>query len=316
MSVESGSCGSHFFKRMEKTLFLFIFLILGILFKRYGVTPIGLGRKLNKLLINFFIPILTLRYLPEIEFSKKHIWLVLSPWIIYGFSILFFELVNLIKPIERETRAVLIMTSGIGSISFAGFPIFEMFLGPEGLAMGIVLSLAGTFVVCNTIGVLTGFWYAQKQTNNIKLMKDIVVFPPFLAMVLAFLLLFTNNSFPDIINEILTLLAKPFSFLALFTIGLNISIKSIQRNKQSFLLGQTYKLIIAPLLIFLIFLFLGEQEALVAKVCVLGAGLGSMNTIAIVAAELNLKPALAFLMPGLGIPISIFTVILIYFLIY
>lgn len=301
---------------MEKTLFPFIFLVLGILCKRYSVTPTGLGRKLNKLLINFFIPILTLRYLPEIEFSKEHIWLFLSPWVIYGFSILFFEVVNLIKPIERETRAVLIMTSGIGSISFAGFPIFEMFLGPEGLALGIVLSLAGTFVVCNTIGVLTGFWYAQKQTNNAKLIRDIIVFPPFLAMVLAFLVLFTNNSFPDFINELLAVLAKPFSFLALFTIGLNISIKSMQRNKQYFFLGQTYKLVIAPFLIFLIFLFLGEQEALVAKVCILGAGLGSMNTIAIVAAELNLKSDLAFLMPGLGIPISIFTVILIYFLIY
>ncbi|MAW93713.1 MAG: hypothetical protein CMF33_00635 [Leeuwenhoekiella sp.] len=81
-------------------------------------------------------------------------------------------------------------------------------------------------------------------------------------------------------------------------------------------MGQSYKLIIAPLLIFLLFLFMGEHNSLVAKVCVLGAGLGSMNTIAIVAAELGLKPDLSFLMPGLGIPISILTVILIYFIIY
>ncbi|RXG11986.1 hypothetical protein DSM03_10783 [Leeuwenhoekiella aestuarii] len=301
---------------MEKTIFLFAFLLIGILCKKYSVTPKGLGGKLNKLLIHFFIPILTLRYLPEIEFSKKHIWLIISPWIIYGFSFLFFELINLFKPIERKTRAVLIMTSGIGSISFAGFPIFEMFLGSKGLAMGIILSLAGTFVVCNTIGVFTGFWYAQKQTSPAKLIKDIVVFPPFLAMVLAFILLFTNTKFADFINETLTILAKPFSFLALFTIGLNVSMKSVKRNKNFFLLGQSYKLIIAPLLVFLLFLFLGEHNTLVAKVCVLGAGLGSMNTIAIVAAELGLKPDLSFLMPGLGIPISILTVILIYFLIY
>tara|TARA_B100001146_G_scaffold221889_1_gene233201 strand:- start:34701 stop:35639 length:939 start_codon:yes stop_codon:yes gene_type:complete len=308
--------GATSFKVMEKTVALFAFLLLGVFCKRYSITPEGLGGKLNKLLINFFIPILTLRYLPEIEFSKKHIWLIVSPWIIYGFSFLFFELVNLIKPIERKTRAVLIMTSGIGSVSFAGFPIFEMFLGSKGLAMGIILSLAGTFVVCNTVGVFTGFWYAQKQTSPLRLIKDIIVFPPFLAMGLAFIFLFTNTKFPDSINEILAILAKPFSFLALFTIGLNISMKSVKSNKKNFLLGQSYKLIIAPLLIFLLFLFMGEHNSLVAKVCVLGAGLGSMNTIAIVAAELGLKPDLSFLMPGLGIPISILTVILIYFIIY
>jgi len=314
--VESGSYGGHFFKIMEKTIVLFAFLLIGILCKKYSVTPKGLGGKLNKLLIHFFIPILTLRYLPEIEFSEKHIWLIVSPWIIYGFSFLFFELVNLIRPIERKARAVLIMTSGIGSISFAGFPIFEMFLGPKGLALGIILSLAGTFVVCNTIGVFTGFWYAQKQTSAVKLIKDIVIFPPFLAMVLAFILLFTNTKFPDFMNETLAILAKPFSFLALFTIGLNVSMKSVKRNKNYFLLGQSYKLIIAPLLVFLLFFFLGEHNTLVAKVCVLGAGLGPMNTIAIVAAELGLKPDLSFLMPGLGIPVSILTVILIYFIIY
>ncbi|MFD2588907.1 AEC family transporter [Croceitalea marina] len=301
---------------MEKTIFLFSFLILGIIGRYSGYVPNGYAKKLNKLLINFFIPVLTLRYLPEMQFSEKHIWLVLSPWIVYLGSMLFFEAVNVAKPIPRKTRAVLIMTSGIGSISFAGFPIFEMLYGQEGLAMGIILSLAGTFVVCNTLGVFTGFWFAQKQTNFLKLLKNIFTFPPFIAMLLSFVLLAFNYKHTEIISDVLTVMGKPFSYLALFTIGLGIKKDAIKKNKNYFLLGQCYKLVLAPSLIFIILYLIGEHESTLARICVLGAGLGSMNTIAIVAAELKLKPDLAFLMPGLGIPISMITVLLIYILFF
>lgn len=300
---------------MEKAIFLFAFLILGVLVRRSGYLSNGFAEKLNKLLINFFIPVLTLRYLPELQFSEKYIWLVISPWIIYIGSIFFFEVVNLVRPIPRKTRAVLIMTSGIGSISFAGFPIFEMFYGQDGLAMGIVLSLAGTFVVCNTIGVFTGFWFAQKQTNMLNLLKDIFAFPPFIAMLISFGLFIFDYQHTETSRNVLTVLGKPFSFLALFTIGLNIKKEAIQNNREYFVLGQFYKLMLAPALIFLILYFVGEHRSVLAKICILGAGIGSMNTIAIVAAELKLKPDLAFLMPGLGIPISIITVLLIYILI-
>ena len=301
---------------MEKTIILFAFLVIGALCKRNGYVSEELSKKLNKLLINFFIPILTLRYLPEIQFSENHIWLIVSPWVIYIGSILFFEMVNIVKPIPRKTRAVLIMTSGIGSISFAGFPIFELLYGQEGLAMGIVLSLAGTFVVCNTLGVFTGFWFAQKQTDFLKLIKDIFVFPPFLAMLVSFALLGFGYRHSETTGEILAFLGKPFSFLALFTIGIGIKTEALKENRYYFLLGQTYKLILAPSLLFAILYFVGEYQSTLAKVCILGAGLGSMNTIAIVAANLKLTPDLAFLMPGLGIPLSMTTVFLIYFLFF
>ena len=171
-------------------------------------------------------------------------------------------------------------------------------------------------MVCNTVGVFTGFWFAQKQTNFLKLLKNIFTFPPFIAMLLSFVLLAFNYKHTEIISDVLTVMGKPFSYLALFTIGLGIKKDAIKKNKNYFLLGQCYKLVLAPSLIFIILYLIGEHESTLARICVLGAGLGSMNTIAIVAAELKLKPDLAFLMPGLGIPISMITVLLIYILFF
>ena len=299
---------------MEKSLLLLLFLVLGIFCKKKKLLPNSVAKMLNKVLINFFIPILILQYLPNLKFDKSHIWLVITPWIIYLFSFLFFEVFNYLRPIPKSARATLIMTSGIGSISFAGFPIFELFYGQEGLSLGLILSLAGTFVVCNTIGIFTGFWYAQRKTNYSKLVRDILTFPPFMAMIFAVILLNLDIQYTESFALAIKFLGAPFSALALFAVGLNLTTTSFNQNKNYFLLGQGFKLILAPLLIYTVLYFFGENNSLVGKICILGAGLGSMNTIAIVAAELNLRPKLAYLMPGVGIPISIITVILIHFI--
>lgn len=293
----------------------FVCLLSGVFFRKTKVFSENLPLRLNKLLIYFFIPILTLLYLPELQFNVEHFWLMVTPWIVYIFGFLFFQAAHKISPIEKEVKAALIMTSGIGSISFVGFPIFELFYGQEGLSYGIILSLAGTFVVCNSIGVFTGFWYKHEKQNFYKIVKGIVLFPPFLAMLFSLVLSFLDYQHTPITKEVLTRLSSPFSILALFTIGLQIDTKGFRDNRKYFFLGQAYKLILAPLLIFLLFFILQIHHTLIAKICILGAGIGSMNTIAIVAAELKLKPKLALLMPGIGIPVSIITVILIYYLI-
>ena len=302
-------------KYMSNYILLFACLGSGWLFNRTNLLHKKFALGLNKLLIYFFIPLLTLLHLPEIELTSKHFWLIVTPWLVYFFGFLYIQVAHQFSPIDKDARAALIMTSGIGSISFVGFPIFELFYGQQGLSYGIILSLAGTFLVCNSAGVFTGFWYKDQKTDFLKIVRGIFKFPPFLAMVVSVILWLADYEHLEITKEILTRMSSPFSVLALFTIGLQIETKGFQKERSYFFIGQLYKLILAPLLIFLLFYSLNTHNTLVAKICVLGAGIGSMNTIAIVAAELKLRPKLAFLMPGIGIPISTFSLLLIYYLI-
>jgi predicted permease len=59
---------------------------------------------------------------------------------------------------------------------------------------------------------------------------------------------------------------------------------------------------------------LGIQD-LTTKICILGAAIGSMNAVSILAAQLNLAPRLSVLMPAIGIPISVPILFLIDYLI-
>ena len=301
---------------MSNYITLFSCLLAGLLFKKSKLLPGNFYLGLNKLLIYFFIPVLTLYYLPELQFSPHHFWLLLTPWIVYAGAVVFFYIQHTIRPMDKPVLAALIMTSGISSISFVGFPLFELFYGAEGLSYGIILSLGGTFVVCNSIGIVTGFWFKDEKTSISGLIKGIFTFPPFIAMLFSLGLMLMDYTHPPVLKTVLKNLSSPFSVLALFTIGLQTATKGLKRYKKYFALGQAYKLVVAPLLIYIVFFIVNEHHTLIAKICILGAGMGSMNTIAIVAADLGLRPKLALLMPGLGIPVSILTVFIIHYILH
>ncbi len=58
-------------------------------------------------------------------------------------------------------------------------------------------------------------------------------------------------------------------------------------------------------LVYLLLWHIVAVDDLIAKVCLLGAAIGSMNAVSIVAAQMGLNPRLASLMPAISIPLSI-----------
>jgi len=260
---------------------------------------------LNNLIVYFFIPIITIKHIPKIDFEWNLIWLSITPFIIYLFSFLFMKLMSSINSIDHQTEGTLIMTSGIGSISFVGFPVFEILYGSEGLAYGVVLSLAGTFLVFNTIGISTGLYYS-KQTKDFKsLLKKVLTFPPLVAFIIALIINFSNFEIPTSVDFLMEKLSAPFSVLALLAIGMQINFSIDKTFLKTLMIGQFFKLIVSPILIYFLMWYLLDLQTVMAKVCILGAAIGSMNAISIVAAQMGLNPKLSSLMPAIGIPISI-----------
>lgn len=291
---------------MENFLLLLICLTVGILLRRTKYFDERSPVVLNQLLVYFFIPILTLYHIPKLQFAFPQIWLSLTPFLIYGGSWLWGRLVARRFGVDRETEGTLIMCSGIGSISFVGFPVFELLYGKAGLVYGIILSLAGTFFVFNTVGISTGFYYSNTERQPFRFyLKKMLSFPPFIAFALASLFNFAKLSYPPLLDGTLKSLAAPFSVIALLTIGMQIEFSLAPNLRKAILIGQTYKLLLAPFLTYLLMWHILSVDPLLAKVCILGAAIGSMNAISIVAAQQGLNPRLAALMPAIGIPISI-----------
>jgi hypothetical protein len=269
---------------------------------------------LNAIIIYVCLPALTLFYTTEIRFARSQILPILMPYILFICSFIFFKIIAPIAQFDRSTTGALTLTAGISSISFVGFPIFELLFGKEGLQIGVLMSQAGSFAVCGTLGIFTASYYSSADVSAQKIVRDIFQFPPFVAFCVAVILNISNFHFPIWSIDILQKIGSPFIILALISIGLQMRLNKEDLQIKPLLYGLSYKLLIAPILIFVLyFLMLGESTFL-GRISVVGAALGSMNTATIIAINYGLNPKLATQMVSISIPLSFLNVGIWYFL--
>ncbi|MEL7225558.1 MAG: AEC family transporter [Cyanobacteria bacterium J06576_12] len=290
---------------MDNLILLTVSILAGFVLRRSGLFGAEGPRSLNRLIIYFFIPVVALYHIPKISLELNLIWLTITPFLIFFGSILFFQLLSRAVVMTPSTKGALMLTSGISSTSFVGFPIFELLYGPEGLAYGIILSLSGTILVFNTAGISTLFYLTSGHNSIWQIAKSILRFPPFICFVLALLLNLLSIPYTPWLDQLLGKLAAPFAVIALLSIGMQIDLQDSRTQWKYLLWGQAYKLLLAPLLTYLLVWHILDMQNLVGTICILGAAIGPMNAMSILTAEKGLNPPLAILMPTIGIPISI-----------
>ncbi|MFB0947308.1 MAG: AEC family transporter, partial [Spirosomataceae bacterium] len=239
---------------------------------------------------------------------------MLTPWVLFFGAMLYFYVINRSAKFSRETLGALILTGGISSISFVGFPIFQLYYGTTGMSMGIIMSQLGTFLIVMTLGIALATTLSEKKANLRLILKRMVRFPPFGATLICLSINALTDEIPPEITDLATLISQPFAFLALFAVGLQVNFSNILRDSKPLYTGLFYKLIICPLIVFLFFYVNGTLTTTEAKISLLGAALGPMNTAAIIADDFGLDGLLAAKMVSVGIPVSIFSTLLIQYL--
>ncbi|GAB3764652.1 AEC family transporter [Spirosoma pomorum] len=302
---------------MVNVALLLVCLLAGVLLRQSRVIPADAHLTVNQLLVTVFIPALTLLYIPDMHLTREF-WLpVLVPWLVFLTGLLFFGLISrslrsTSQALDSPTLGSLQLTGGISSVSFVGFPLFELLYGKAGLAVGIVMSQAGTFGVAMTLGVALASWHTAKQPSLRQLLSNMLRFPPFPVFLLALAANGLGYRHPTLVRDLLEKISAPFSVLALLSVGLQLRWRVQPAERYRLLLGLSYKLLLAPLLVFaLCRLWLGRHDY-VADLCVLGSAIGPMNTAAILASRYQLNAPLASQMVGIGIPLSLPIVFLIY----
>jgi len=293
-----------------QVLTLLTFLLLGTVLNQTKIIGDKGTSILNKSIIYFFIPLITLSNIIELNLNIELIWLTISSILVFALCWLFFKGLNSSGFLSRVNSRTLILTCGISSTSFVGFPMFESFYGQEGLILGVFLSIGGTILVFNTLGMGLLMFYGEEKLKPLEFVHRIFTFFPFVVFLAALLLNILGFSFSPKTNYILQMLIAPFGALAMIAIGLQLEFRSFQKFRFEIYMGLAYKLILAPLLVLGIGLVFFSTDDLILRISVLGAAIGPMNAMAIMTAEKNLQPKLATTLPAIGIPLSIANLIL------
>lgn len=290
---------------MNNLILLILCFAAGMLLRRSGRMPDNAPATLNSFIIHVSLPALTLLYIHELRLSGEVVLTALMAWLVFGLSFLFFRAIGRWLRLPRKTTGALILLGGLGNTSFFGLPMVEAFYGKEGLAIAIISDQLGSFFVLSVLGITVAGLYSSGKPTAAEIVKRIALFPPFISLVIALLLI--PLEYADWFSSLLKRLGDTLAPLALLSVGMQLRLGHIAEHKRNLVLGLAFKLILAPFAIWLLYVHLLGARGLPIQVTLFEAAMPPMITAAIVAGEHDLDPDLANLMVAVGLILSFFT---------
>ncbi|MGS2763658.1 AEC family transporter [Sinomicrobium sp. M5D2P9] len=292
---------------MTNFILIAVCILSGILVKRYKALPPDSFKSVNAWLINIALPAVALKYLPQMEWTEELLLPLFMPVVVWTGAYLCIRVLDRVHPLDKETKAVLLLTAGLGNSSFIGFPLTQAYFGDKGLPIAVFYDQV-TFIIISTLAIFTAIKASNGGSFHPRAtITKIFSFPPFIAFILAFILP-RFLSF-DPILPVLDALAVTLVPLALFSVGMQLPLKDWKTDRGLITFALSYKLVLAPLFLFVICL-LFSFKGLTTQVSVFEASMAPMVTGAIIAIDHNLNPPLANKILGIGILVSFFTTFL------
>ena len=290
---------------MSNFVLLFACFIAGIVLRRWERTPPDAHKTLNAIVVNISLPAMALEYLHQMHWTASVISAVLMPWAVFLVAALVFILLGKRLGWGKDTIGAIVLVCGLGNTSFVGIPLLDAIYGKEAIPLGILIDLAGSYLVISTLGLVAAAYFAAKEEHADwkGVARKVVTFPPFGAMVLALLLIPVD--FPEPVDVALRRLADTVAPLALLSVGMQMSLKQADTMVVPLTAGLAYKLLVAPFLVAGAYLLAGVKLGVPEMVVISEAAMGPSIGASIVAVQHGLQPRLVPLLLGIGIPLSL-----------
>ena len=287
---------------------LLILFIAGIITQRISFLPKDLYRSINKFILFVPLPAIVLSKIPFLEISHEVMFPIASAWIIFLVSVIYAYVICRIFKYDKKTMACIILCCGLGNTSFVGYPFLQHFYGEESLRYAIFVDQPGSFLILSTFGVFVAAYFSTGSFDVKKIALKLVKFPPFLVFILS--LFIPKNYIEGNLLMILETIGKWMVPLALLSLGMQfkLDIKEIEWTK--FFAGILYKLVLAPLIIYVLFYFILHKQSELYMISILECAMPPMITSSILAIEYDLDAKLANTFPTLGILFSIVTLMI------
>lgn len=290
---------------MNNLILLILCFIVGMLLRRFKRMPDNAPATLNSFIIHVSLPALTLLYIHQLKLSGDVLLTGLMAWLVFGLSAGFFWLVGRWLALPRATVGALILVGGLGNTSFFGLPMVEAFYGKEGLSTAIIADQLGSFFALSILGITVAGIYSSGRPTAAEIVKRIALFPPFISLMIALLLI--PVEYAPWFSELLKRLGDTLAPLALVSVGLQLRLGHLVGNMRNLAIGLGFKLLLAPLAIYLLYVQLLGAHGQAIQVTLFEAAMPPMITAAIIATEHDLDPELSTLMVAVGLIFSFVT---------
>ncbi len=298
---------------MENFLLLGVCFLIGIGLRLGRIVDEKAPAALNAVIIYLALPALALLHTHSLPLGPELLLPAAMAWIVFGIGYFVFRAMGKMFNLDDKTVACLTIAAALGNTSFIGVPMIEVFFGAEYIGVGMLCDTAGTFMALAIPGIILAAKVSGEGVDNMTLVKKVLMFPPFIAVVLGFAL--QPFTYPDWLVSILSRFGSLLSPLALISVGMTLRFSEIRGNSRDLAIGLGYKMFIAPAVILILYMGVLGQTDVITRVTVFESAMGPMITGGIIAMTYGLNSSLAASLLGVGIPLSFLTLPVWYWLI-
>lgn len=253
---------------LESLFPLIIIAIIGYLVGQTKLLPTDFSKTINKFLFYVALPIFFLGSFSEFNRSevKNFVpYIFVNMLIISILYITYYVIVNRTK-IGKKDIASTITPSFIGNSLYFGFPVLTTVLGSEYIPYGVI------YVSFITITDFLGMFLTSKLTGKtFEAKKQVVEFlktPVLIASLVGLSLLLVNVALPEIVLDVTHSFGSIISTLILFAFGMSFSYKSILGDLRLPLVVAFNKLILLPLITYLVVYYIFPLPEIAAQASV------------------------------------------------
>lgn len=290
---------------MSNIAVVIICLLVGLFFQRSKHLPENAAASLNGYVIYVALPALILAEIPKLALNHEAVIPVVVAWSVMLFSaaITFFT-ARWLKW-SREITGALMLLVPLGNTGFVGIPLIEAHVGPKGIPFAILYDQLGTFIALNTFGIALAAYYAGGAISAARIARNILMFPSFIALILAFL--FRFFTYPEWLAEALARISSTLVPVVMVAVGLQWRFKLESAHFVPLMVGIFYILLVSPAFAWLGLELFGIQ-GLVAQVVILEAAMPAMISAGVLAISHNLAPRLAASLVGYSLLLGLVSV--------
>jgi predicted permease len=272
-------------------------IIGGKLLRHFGVFQEEQEKVLINYVMHFSLPILAFKAGHQIKLGVEVIKVSFLAWVSIVLCMLVAYFIARLYKLSNKDLRTFLLVSSFGNTAFLGYPYAFSYFGQEGLQIAIIYDNLGSFLMVSFLGVMV----ASGKPN----LKEVLLFPPFLGLVLGFVL--RGIPLHPSLEEALDFVALSTLPVVLFALGLSLSLSGIRDNLKFSLLAILIKVSVSVLAVSLVGRFM-ELSPIAFKVSLLESAMPPMMFSAVLALRYNLNPNLAFASVGLGMVLSFFYV--------
>lgn len=281
-------------------------LAAGYVAARLRVFPDNAADSLNRFVIYVCLPAMVLRLVPKLGFERDLTVLVAMPWLLLGLAAPLLLWVARAAGFRREVLGALLLCVPLGNTSFLGFPMVSALLGAESVRYAVLYDQLGSFLIVATYGlVIVARFGGDGSPTAAAVARRVATFPPFIALVLAFVPL----RHPEVVDAVLGRIGDTLVPVALFAVGLKLQLRP-PKDAVPFAFGLAIKMLVFPLVA------AGIARAFhvpagILRVVVLESAMPPMITAGALAVAAGLAPELSAALVAYGVVLSLVTLPLI-----